>query len=82
MVRKLDREAPRLDDFLLASGRVARQRGDLASARRDLTEAAARYRAHDGPAHPRTVEAERELAALDGRDRSSQKTSRLGPSPD
>ena len=82
MVRKLDPEAPRLDDFLLASGRVARRRGDLASARRDLSEALARFRAHDGPTHPRTAEAERELATLDKTDRTFQKLQRIGPSPD
>jgi serine/threonine-protein kinase len=82
VVRKLDPEAPRLDDFLLASGRLAGRRGDLASARRDLSEAAARYRAHDGPTHRRTAEAERELALLDKPDRTFQKLPRVGPSPD
>ncbi len=82
VVRKLDREAPRLDDFLLASARIALRRGDTDSARRDLTEALARYRAHDGPTHPRTATAERELAALDPLRRTLQTPARPGPSPD
>ena len=82
VLRKLDREAPRLDDFLLASARIARRRGDREAARRDLTEAVARYRAHDGPTHPRTTTAERELAALDPPPRTAQKSARVGPSPD
>ena len=52
------------------------------SARRDLSEALARFRAHDGPTHPRTAEAERELATLDKTDRTFQKLQRIGPSPD
>jgi len=82
VVRRLDPEAPRLDDFLLASGRVGLRRGDIAGARRDLTEAAGRYRAHDGPTHSRTLAAERDLAALDGSGRSARKALRFGPSPD
>ena len=81
IVRKLDPEAPRLDDFLLAAARIARRRGDIASARRDLSEALARYRAHDGPTHPRTLAAERELAALDPPRSPVQKPARVGPSP-
>lgn len=82
LVRKLDPEAPRLDEFLQASARIALRRGDETAARRDLTEAVARFRAHDGPTHPRTVTAERELAALDKTDRPFQKLQRPGPSPD
>ena len=81
VVRKLDREAPRLDDFLLASARIARRRGDREAARRDLSEALARYSAHDGLAHPRTVAAERELSALDPARSPVQKSARVGPSP-
>lgn len=79
VVRKLDREAPRLDEFLLASARIALRRGDPSSARRDLSEAVERYRAHDGPIHPRTLAAERELAALDGPALTAQRNVRVGP---
>ena len=82
VVRKLDPEAPRLEDFLQTSARIARHRGDFESAERDLTEAVARFRAHDGPAHPRTVAAERDLAALAKADRTFHYLQRLGPSPD
>ncbi len=82
VVRKLDAEAPRLDDFLLASARIARRRGDREAARRELTEAVARFRAHDGPTHPRTATAERELAELDKVERTFKKLPRPGPSPD
>lgn len=82
IVRKLDPQAPRLDDFLLTSGEIARRRGDAAAARRDLTEAVARFRAHDGPTHARTVAAEGALAALDRPDRTHPKVERFGPSPD
>ena len=80
VVRKLDREAPRLDDFLLASARIARRRGDREAARRDLSEALARYSAHDGLAHPRR-------SPLNASSRRSirrapvQKSARVGPSP-
>ncbi len=82
IVRKLDLEAPRLDDYLLTSGQIARRRGDAAAARRDLTEAVARFRAHDGPTHSRTVAAEGALAALDRPDRTHPKVERFGPTPD
>ncbi len=82
IVRKLDPEAPRLDEFLLAAARIAHLQGDDEAARRDLAEAVARFRAHDGPTHPRTAAAERELAAFDRTDRNFQKLQRLGPSPD
>ncbi len=82
VVRKLDPEAPRLDDFLQASARIARQRGDFESAERDLTEAVARFRSHDGPTHPRTLAAERDLAALAKADRTFHNLQRVGPSPD
>ncbi|MEO8195894.1 MAG: serine/threonine-protein kinase, partial [Thermoanaerobaculia bacterium] len=82
IVRKLDAAAPRLDEMLQASARIALRRGDETTARRDLTEAVARLRAHDGPTHPRTVAAEREIAALEKSDRSSQNLQRPGPSPD
>jgi hypothetical protein len=76
MVRKLDPDAPRLDDFLLASGRVAGMRGDSAAASTDLKEAVARFRLHDGAAHPRTLAAERELARLAG---ARWRSPRVGP---
>jgi tetratricopeptide (TPR) repeat protein len=82
IVRKLDADAPRLDDFLQASARIALQRGDASRARRDLTEAVERYRSHDGPLHPRTLAAERELAALDPPRRATDKRARVGPAPD
>ena len=81
-MRKLDADAPRLDDFLRASARIALERGDPARARRDLTEAVERYRTHDGPLHPRTLAAERELAALDPHPRATEKRARVGPTPD
>jgi len=59
--RKADAENPRLDDMLLASGRVARARGDSSRARQDLAEASARLEKHRGAADPRTIEARREL---------------------
>jgi serine/threonine protein kinase len=55
--RKADADNPRLDDMLLASGRVARAQADPARARQDLGEAAARYEKHRGAADPRTKEA-------------------------
>ncbi len=85
VVRKLDPEAPRLEEFLLASARIAARRGDRASAGRDLTEAVARYRAHDGATHPRTQAAEQELArlvAFDDHDTPPLKTFRPGPLPE
>ena len=81
VVRRLDSDAPRLDDFLQASARIALQRGDPVRARRDLTEAVARFRAHDGPLHPRTLAAERDLAALDPPPRNPEERVRVGPSP-
>ena len=81
MVRKLEESSPRLDDFLLASGRIALRRGDVATARRDFAEAVARYRDHDGPDHPRTLAAESELDRLEVRDRAPLKTARSGPQP-
>ncbi len=57
--KKADAEHPRLDDMLLASGRVASAQGDRARADRDLTEAANRYARHRGAADPRTLEARR-----------------------
>jgi len=59
--RKSDPEHPRLDDMLLASGRLARAQGDAARAGQDLGEAGARYEKHRGAADPRTREARREL---------------------
>jgi serine/threonine protein kinase/Tfp pilus assembly protein PilF len=61
--RKTDAEHPRLDDMLLASGRVASAQGDPARAGQDFAEAAARYEKHRGAADARTREARRELAA-------------------
>ena len=60
--RKVDAENPRLDDMLLASGRVARVRGDTSRADQDLAEASARLERHRGGADPRTKDARRELA--------------------
>ncbi|MEO7974887.1 MAG: tetratricopeptide repeat protein, partial [Thermoanaerobaculia bacterium] len=82
IVRKVDPEAPRLDDFLAASARIALRRGEAEAARRYLTEAVARYRAHDGATHPRTVAAERELVGLDKAERRLAKVRPSGPSPD
>ena len=59
--RKSDAEHPRLDDMLLASGRLARAQGDAARAGQDLGEAGARYEKHRGAADPLTREARREL---------------------
>jgi tetratricopeptide (TPR) repeat protein len=61
--RKTDADHPRLDDMLLASGRVARAQGDATRAGRDLGDAAARYEKHRGAADPRAREARREIAA-------------------
>jgi serine/threonine-protein kinase len=61
--RKADADHPRLDDMLLASGRVARAQSDRARAGRDLTEAADRYERHRGAADPRAREARRLSAA-------------------
>ncbi|MEO8275770.1 MAG: serine/threonine-protein kinase [Thermoanaerobaculia bacterium] len=85
MVRKLDPDAPRLEDYLLASGRQAMRLGDREKAGHDWSEAVTRYRAHDGPTHARTLAAERELAQLappgviDG---TAKTASRRGPQPD
>ena len=59
-LRKSDPGHPRLDEILVASGRVALATGDRTRARRDLTEALNRLRAHHGESHPDT----REAAAL------------------
>jgi eukaryotic-like serine/threonine-protein kinase len=64
--RKSDAENPRLDDMLLASGRVARAQGDAARAHRDLAEASGRLEKHRGRADPRTKEATSERDAADG----------------
>ncbi|HTY41406.1 MAG TPA: tetratricopeptide repeat protein [Thermoanaerobaculia bacterium] len=61
--RKADADHPRLDDMLLASGRVAAASGETARARQDLGEAASRYERHRGAADPRTAEARRDLVA-------------------
>ena len=57
-LRQDDPGHPRLDEFLLASGRIALAAGDAARARQDLAEAAARLRDHHGEDHPLTREAE------------------------
>ena len=61
--RKTDADHPRLDDMLLASGRVARAQGDAERSRRELAEAAERLEKHRGAADARTLEARRELTA-------------------
>ena len=61
-MRQDDAGHPRLDEFLLASGRIALAAGNAARARQDLAEAAARLRAHHGEDHPLTREAEALLA--------------------
>ncbi|HEY4230856.1 MAG TPA: tetratricopeptide repeat protein, partial [Thermoanaerobaculia bacterium] len=61
--KKADADHPRLDDMLLASGRVASAQGDRARAGQDLTEAANRYARHRGAGDPRTREARRLSAA-------------------
>jgi len=61
-LRQDDEGHPRLDEFLLASGRIALAAGDVARARQDLAEAAVRLRAHHGESHPLTREAEALLA--------------------
>jgi serine/threonine protein kinase len=81
VARQLDPAAPRLAEYLQASARIALGGGDAATARRDLTEALARFRAQDGPGHPRTAAAERELAALDPPRGPAAKAVRIGPSP-
>jgi len=65
--RRADADHPRLDDMLLASGRVASAQGDAARARQDLGEAASRYEKHRGARDPRTNEARRDLAATRAR---------------
>jgi tetratricopeptide (TPR) repeat protein len=59
-LRGSDPGHPRLDQILVASGRVALAQGDRPRARRDLAEAVDRLRAHHGESHPDT----REAAAL------------------
>ncbi len=54
--RKVDPEDPRLDEMLLACGRVAQSQGNRDRARRDLQEALERFRRHHGDADPRTQE--------------------------
>jgi eukaryotic-like serine/threonine-protein kinase len=74
--RKTDAENPRLDDMLLASGRVARAQGDAARAHQDFAEASARFEKHRGLANARTKEARRELAR-----RADEGPQADGPSP-
>ncbi len=57
-LRPIDPDHPQLHKFLLASGQIALGEGNRERARRDLTEAATRIRAHRGPDHPLTREAE------------------------
>ena len=64
--RKSDAEHPRLDDMLVASGRLARLQGDRDRARRELTEAVERFEAHHGPTDPRAQAARSDLAAAGG----------------
>lgn len=64
LTRKVDAEHPRLDEMLLASGRVARYQGDRERADRELEEALERLRRHHGEKDSRTAAAR---AALGGR---------------
>ena len=57
LTRKVDADHPRLDEMLLASGRVARGQGDRERARREIGEALERLRRHHGENDPRTVQA-------------------------
>jgi serine/threonine-protein kinase len=57
-LRGSDPGHPRLDEILVASGRVALALGDRPRARRDLAEAVTRLRAHRGETHSDTREAE------------------------
>lgn len=57
-LRPTDPDHPQFHKFLLASGRIALAEGDRQRARRELGEAATRIRAHRGPDHPLTHEAE------------------------
>ncbi|HEX4963035.1 MAG TPA: serine/threonine-protein kinase [Thermoanaerobaculia bacterium] len=56
-LRQSDPGHPRLDEFLVASGRIALAAGDRTRARQDLTEAVARLREHRGESHAATHEA-------------------------
>jgi eukaryotic-like serine/threonine-protein kinase len=58
MLGQVDPGHPRMDKYLVASGRIALAMGDAARARRDLAEAVRRYREHRGQDHPLTREAE------------------------
>ena len=60
--RKIDADHPRLDEMLVTSAAVARAQADPLRARRELTEALDRLRAHHGEADPRTRAADAELA--------------------
>ncbi len=62
LTRNTDADHPRLDEMLLASGRVARSQGDRARARRDFEEALERLRRHHGEKDPRTIAAKAALA--------------------
>jgi serine/threonine protein kinase len=57
-LRPIDPDHPQLHKFLLASGSIALAEGDRERARRELTEAVTRIRAHRGPDHPLSREAE------------------------
>lgn len=59
-LRQNDPGHPQLEDFLVASGRVALATGDRARARRDLAEAVVLLQGHRGKDHPLS----REAAAL------------------
>jgi len=62
--RKIDGGHPRLDEMLLASGRVALAQRDRVRSRRELSEAVERLSSHHGEADARTRIARAELAAL------------------
>ncbi len=64
LMRRIDAEHPRLDEMLLASGRVAKGEGDSARARRELQEALERLRRHHGDGDARTRDARAALAQL------------------
>lgn len=64
LTRKFDADHPRLDEMLLASGRVARYQGDRERARREVGEAVERLGRHRGEKDPRTADARAALSEI------------------